>query len=85
MWEMSFLDHKTSDDSMTEKNICKVCLDQELQHDSVIEAVEASEDRCSIIVGDVMGDVFLWNKAKTYLSALGVTKRKRWTLIHKFT
>mmetsp|Transcript_3215 Transcript_3215/g.4940 ORF Transcript_3215/g.4940 Transcript_3215/m.4940 type:complete len:619 (-) Transcript_3215:34-1890(-) len=85
MWEMSFLDHKTSDDSTTEKNICKVCLDQELQHDSVVEAVEASEDRCSIIVGDVMGDVFLWNKAKTYLSALGVTKRKRWTLIHKFT
>lgn len=79
VWEM------ISDDSAMEKNACKVCLDQELEHDSVIEAVEASEDGCSIIVGDVMGDVFLWNKPKSYLSTLGVTKSKRWTLIHKFT
>uniref|UniRef100_A0A7S2KNC8 Uncharacterized protein n=1 Tax=Skeletonema marinoi TaxID=267567 RepID=A0A7S2KNC8_9STRA len=85
VWEMSVVDGKANDDSTTNDNVSKVCLAQELQHDAVIEAVEASEDGCRIIVGDVMGVVFLWNKSKSYLSALGVTKSKPWTLIHKFT
>lgn len=90
VWEMSLVDgNKTNDDSTTNNNdVAKVCLVQELQHDAVIEAVDAAEDGCSIIAGDVMGDVFLWSsKSKSYLSALGVTKssKQRWTLIHKFT
>jgi WD40 repeat protein len=85
VWEMSVVDNKTNDDSTTNNDLAKVCLVQELQHDAVIEAVDAAEDGCSIIVGDVMGDVFFWSKSKSYLSAFGVTKSKRWTLIHKFT
>ena len=87
VWEMSIADSKKEDDddSKTNKDVVKVCMLQELEHDAVIEVVEVAEDGSSIIVGDVMGDVSLWNKSKSYLSALGVTKSKRWTLIHKFT
>lgn len=85
VWEMSVADSKADGDSKTNKNVAKVCMVQELEHDAVIEAVEVADDGSSIIVGDVMGDVSLWNKSTSYLSALGVTKSKRWTLIHKFT
>ena len=83
VWEMSVVDNKADDSTTTNNNdVSKVCLVQELQHDSVIEAIETAEDGYSIIVGDVTGDLFLWSKSKSYF--LGV-KSKRWTLIQKFT
>ena len=67
VWEMSVVDNKADDSTTTNNNdVSKVCLVQELQHDSVIEAIETAEDGYSIIVGDVTGDLFLWSKSKSY-------------------
>ena len=85
IWEMSTLDGKIDDFTSNNKDISKVCLVQELQHDVAIEAVEASEDGSNIYVGDLRGDVFLWSKPKSMLSTLGVTKTKGWEMIRKFT
>ena len=93
VWEIDVLDKEennhgsliaTSSDSRKDaaksKNVAKITLAHELKNDSSIVAMSSAGDDM-ILVGDTMGDVFLWQKARSSM----VTVHKTWARTRKFT
>jgi WD40 repeat protein len=85
VWDMTVLDNKADSFTTSNNNVSKANMVQELKHEMAVEVIDATEDGHNIIVGDVMGDIFLWRKSKSILSRFGFVQGKQWALIHKFT
>ena len=89
IWEIDVADKENNDHSQSSvsrqesaksKGIAKIALAHELKNDFSIVAMSSS-GHDMILVGDVMGDVILWQKVRSSM----VSVRMTWTRIRKFT
>jgi len=64
MWSVKHNDKREEEGSPVGKNVAKIKLLQELEHDNVVESVATMQGKSMLLAGDRMGSVTLWKGIK---------------------
>lgn len=81
LWNMTIAEK--GEENGSDKNVAEINLANVLKHDTAIGAMSARED--TIITGDEMGVVYMWERKQTRIGSLGGFASDGWEKVHKFT
>ena len=81
LWNMTIA--QKGEESGNDKNVAGINLANVLKHDTAIGAMTARGN--TIITGDVIGVVYMWERQQTRIGSLGGFASDGWEKVHKFT